>query len=170
MEIREAREDEHAALGALLVQAYAGLEGFPRPHQQPRYYAMLADVGRFARMEQVSLLVAASAQGALAGGVVYFGSMREYGGGGIAGTIPNASGLRLLAVAPAFRGGGVGRALTLACIERARQRRHAEVILHTTQAMRVAWHMYERLGFRRAQELDFLQEDLQVFGFRLALA
>jgi hypothetical protein len=44
------------------------------------------------------------------------------------------------------------------------------VILHTTAAMRVAWALYERLGFRRSEDLDFMQGELPVFGFRLRLA
>lgn len=39
----------------------------------------------------------------------------------------------------------------------------------TTEAMRTAWGMYERMGFRRSEDLDFPQEDLPVFGFRLSL-
>jgi hypothetical protein len=35
--------------------------------------------------------------------------------------------------------------------------------------MQVAWQMYERLGFVRAEELDFLQEGYPVRGFRLPL-
>lgn len=63
----------------------------------------------------------------------------------------------------------MGRALTVACIELAREKGHAEVVLHTTKAMRVAWGMYERLGFVRSADLDFSQQALQVFGFRLKL-
>jgi hypothetical protein len=44
-----------------------------------------------------------------------------------------------------------------------------EVVLHTTKAMQTAWGMYERLGFSRSPDLDFLQKDLPVFGFRLSL-
>jgi len=64
---------------------------------------------------------------------------------------------------------GVGRALTEACIQLAREAGHTEVILHTTQAMQVAWGLYERMGFERSTGLDFLQGQLPVFGFRLLL-
>lgn len=71
---------------------------------------------------------------------------------------------------PAARGAGVGKALTGKCIELARNKGQSAVILHTTGAMQVAWGMYERLGFVRSADLDFMQGDLPVFGFRLALA
>lgn len=170
LSIRDLRQDESAALGRLMVEAYSGLEGFPTPDEQPRYYAMLADIGRFARKRDTRVLVALSADGDLVGGVVYFGDMAEYGSGGIATTIANASGIRLLGIDPAFRGIGAGKALTRACIDLARDRGHVQVILHTTQAMRVAWGLYESLGFKRSVDLDFLQDGLPVFGFTLRLA
>lgn len=167
--IREARPEEFEPLGHLLVDVYTRLEGFPGPDEQPRYYALLANIGEFTRKPQAQLLVALDADDRLLGGVVYFGDMAHYGSGGSAGTLTHASGLRLLGVAPAARGLGVGRALTEACIQRARERGHARVVLHTTRAMQVAWGMYERLGFERAPELDFMQGELPVFGFSLVL-
>lgn len=167
--IRDLAPAEHETLGRLMVSVYAALEGFPKPQEQPRYYEMLANIGRFTERRETRVLVASMPDGALAGGVVYFGDMAEYGSGGTATRLKNASGIRLLAVDPQFRGLGVGRALANACINLAREKGHAEVVLHTTQAMQVAWKMYEKLGFRRAAELDFLQGELPVFGFRLRL-
>lgn len=40
---------------------------------------------------------------------------------------------------------------------------------NTTRPMRAAWRLYETLGFRRAPDPDFMQESLEVFGFRLTL-
>lgn len=167
--IRDLRRDEYDVLGRLLVQVYSGLEGFPTPEEQPRYYELLSNIGRFTETPGVRVLVALTDANELAGGVVYFADMAHYGLGGIATTIPHASGIRLLGVDPRFRGAGVGKALTFACIALAREAGHREVILHTTAPMQVAWKMYERLGFVRAEELDFLQEGYPVLGFRLAL-
>ena len=44
-----------------------------------------------------------------------------------------------------------------------------QLILHTTQAIQVAWALYLKLGFERSLDLDFSQEELQVFGFRLRI-
>ena len=95
--------------------------------------------------------------------------MARYGSGGTATSVKNASGMRLLGVDPKHRGAGVGSALTQACIQMAGDRGHAQVVLHTTQAMQVAWGLYQRMGFKRSPDLDFMQEDLAVFGFRLRL-
>lgn len=167
--IRELREAESERLGQLMVEVYSGLEGFPTPEEQPGYYAMLARIGAFADKKDAKVLVAVSSPGELMGGVVYFGDMAEYGSGGTATRVTNASGIRLLGVDPRFRGQGAGKALTQACIRLARERGHAQVVLHTTEAMRIAWGLYERMGFERSQDLDFLQGTLPVFGFRLGL-
>ena len=166
--VREARREEHAALGQLMVAAYAALEGFPTPEQQPRYYEMLTHIGRMAERPHTQLLVAV-AEGELLGGVVYFSDRAQYGSGGSATQAQEASGFRLLAVSPAARGLGVGRALAQRCVALARAARQREVIIHSTRAMQVAWGMYERMGFERSPDLDFLQEALQVYGFRLGL-
>jgi GNAT superfamily N-acetyltransferase len=167
--VRDLLPSEFDSLGRLMVEVYSNLDGFPKPADQPRYYEMLADIGRFTEKPSASVLVACSAEGRLVGGVVYFGDMTEYGSGGLATSIKDASGIRLLGVDPQFRNAGAGKALTTACIRLAKERGHSQVVLHTTQAMRVAWGLYERLGFVRSEDLDFSQQGLPVFGFRLKL-
>ena len=169
LEIRDVQEQERERLGKLMVEVYSTLEGFPGPDEQPHYYELLANIWTFAERKDARVLVALAETGELAGGVVYFGDMAQYGSGGSATQEENASGIRLLAVDPKFRGAGTGKALTRACIDLARESGHSQVILHTTMAMKLAWGLYERLGFVRAADLDFLQDDLQVFGFRLKL-
>lgn len=167
--IRDGNPDELNRLGRLLVQIYSALPDFPSIDEQPDYYDMLANIDRFTEKPSARMLVALSPNGGLVGGVVYFGDMADYGSGGTATSEPNASGIRLLGVDPAFRNNGAGKALALACIELARERGHSQVILHTTKSMREAWGLYEKLGFTRAENLDFLQQGLAVYGFRLAL-
>jgi GNAT superfamily N-acetyltransferase len=167
--VRDLSPDETAILGRMLVDVYANLPGFPTPGEQPDYYRMLADIGRFADRPATRVLGALGVDGTLLGGLVYFADMAQYGSAGIATTLRQVSGIRLLGVHPAARGRGVGKALTARCIRLARQAGHREVVLHTTRAMRVAWAMYESLGFTRAPDLDFVQGDLDVFGFRLPL-
>ncbi len=63
--------------------------------------------------------------------------------------------IRLLAVAPAARGRGVGTALIEECLRRARTTGASAVGLHTMDVMEVAVRMYERMGFVPAPETDF---------------
>ena len=167
--IRQAKAEEYKPLGELLVQVYAALEGFPRPDEQPEYYDLLRNIGAFASRPETELLVAVTEDGLLTGGVVYFADMQYYGSGGIATEEKNAAGFRLLAVAPRFQGKGIGKILTRACIQKARETGKGQLIIHSTDAMQTAWKMYEDLGFKRSADLDFLQSGFPVYGFRLQL-
>lgn len=169
-DIRDCRPDEAEALGRLLVRAYSALEGFPSPDDQPAYYERLARVAEWARRPGVRVLVACDDDGALLGGVVYFDDLAEYASGGPADGLPDAAGMRLLAVAPEARGRGVGKVLTEACLALAATSGRSRMVLHTTGAMRVAWAMYEAMGFVHEPTLDFLQGELPVFGFQRPLA
>ena len=167
--IRNANTNEFREIGALMVSVYSQLEGFPKESDQPEYYQMLTNIGELTKKPETELLVAVSSEGEIRAAVVYFGDMSFYGSGGSATKETDAAGFRLLAVDPVARGQGVGRQLTLQCIAKARRQGHSQVIIHTTEAMRAAWGMYEKLGFERSEDLDFMQVQLPVFGFRFAI-
>lgn len=168
--VRNAKPEEHSQIGRLMIDVYSNLDGFPKPADQPHYYSMLANVGDLIRKPGTEILVAFSEKHPIAGAVVYFDDIQYYGSGGIATKEPDASGFRLLAVAPAARGLGVGKLLTLECIRKAKATGRKQVIIHTTAAMQNAWAMYLKLGFRRSEDLDFMQGELPVFGFRFFLS
>jgi ribosomal protein S18 acetylase RimI-like enzyme len=167
--VRNATTSEFEKIGRLLIQVYSQLEGFPKQNEQPDYYKMLANVGDFTSRPGTELLVAVSPENEIAGAVVFFNNMQYYGSGGTATLEKNAAGFRLLAVNPALRGQGIGKLLTLECITRAKNKNLDQVIIHTTKAMQTAWKMYENIGFKRSGDLDFLQGELRVYGFRLML-
>jgi len=169
MTIREAYPQEFEKIGQLMVSVYSQLEGFPSAEEQPSYYKTLANIGSFTENPETKLLVAISTENRILGAVLYFGDMKHYGSGGTATKEVNASGIRLLAVDIDSRGLGVGKALTMACIERAKENNNSQVILHTTKAMLKAWALYEKIGFKRSPDLDFKQQGFPVFGFRLKL-
>jgi GNAT superfamily N-acetyltransferase len=78
--------------------------------------------------------------------------------------------VRLLAVAPAARGKGIGEALMRECIKRARRSGAMTLALHTTDLMRAAMRLYTRMGFQREPELDFHpRPDVTVKGYVLDL-
>ena len=73
-------------------------------------------------------------------------------------------------MAPAGRGNGAGRALTEACIARARDAGRSYLGLHTTGLMAVARAMYERMGFERYPAADFHPvPEFTVTAYRLML-
>ncbi|MBN4072749.1 GNAT family N-acetyltransferase [Crocinitomix catalasitica] len=165
--IRDAHPSEFPEVGQLMVSVYSNLEGFPSPEEQPAYYNLLANIGDLTQNLKTRLLIAVSGNGKIGGGVVYFGDMKYYGSGGTAPQEKNAAGFRLLAVNPETRGSGIGRLLSEACIQTAKDDGLPQLIIHTTEAMKLAWGMYERMGFKRSEDLDFLQDGFPVFGFRL---
>ncbi len=168
--IRIAEPNEFERIGQLMVSVYSQLEGFPNPDEQPAYYDMLRHIGTWSQKPKTELLVAVSVEGGLHGAVVLFYDMQYYGSGGSATQVKDAAGFRLLAVDHEARGKGLGRLLTQACIDRAMEAGIKQVVIHTTKSMETAWGMYERMGFRRSTDLDFMQGELPVFGFRLELS
>lgn len=165
--IRNAFPSEFEEIGKLLIRVYSQLEGFPKENEQPVYYKMLANIGDFTNHQETELLAAVDDNNAILGAVVFFNDMQYYGSGGTATQEKNSAGFRLLGVDNIARGKGIGKLLTLACIKKAAENNQKQLIIHSTLAMKTAWKMYEKLGFKRSEDLDFMQGELAVFGFRL---
>lgn len=146
--VRPVRPEEYGALGELTVAAYASI-GSVMPHQDA-YDVQLRDVKR--RAETSCVLVAATPAGEVLGGVTYVGGPDDPYSEELS---EGEAGIRMLAVAPAAQGSGIGRALTLACLERARSAGRRRMVLHTGLWMPVAIRLYESMGFVRVPELDF---------------
>ena len=60
--------------------------------------------------------------------------------------------IRMLVVDPAFRGKGIGRALSDECIARAKRDGSPIIALHTSPIMSVALPMYLKMGFVKAYD------------------
>jgi len=75
---------------------------------------------------------------------------------------------RLLAVASAARGRGVGEALIRECIARSQATGDRGMALSTMATMTAAHRIYERLGFRRSPEEDWWPgPHVQLLAFRM---
>lgn len=79
--------------------------------------------------------------------------------------------IRMLAVDADYRSKGIGKALVQKCIDSARQQNYKFVGLHTGSFMKDAILLYERAGFKRVPELDFvpLDDGIVVKAFRFDL-
>lgn len=166
LEIRPIRPEEYFGVGELTVAAYAALEGAPANHPDTEgYNAQLRDVA--GRDKGAVVLVAADAGGRVVGNVTYVpdpsSPMAEDLRDGEAG-------IRMLAVDPAAWGQGAGRALTVACIDRARVEGQEAVFLHSTEWMTTAHRLYASLGFERQPDRDWeVVPGVLLLAFRLAL-
>jgi GNAT superfamily N-acetyltransferase len=167
--IRNANPYEFEEIGKLLIHVYSQLDGFPKENEQPNYYKMLANIGAFTQYPETELLVAVDENNTITGAVVYFNDMQYYGSGGTATSEQNSAGFRLLGVDSNIRGKGIGKLLTLECIKKATENKRKQIIIHSTLSMKTAWSMYENIGFKRDENLDFMQGELAVFGFRFPL-
>lgn len=144
--IRRILPSDYPAIGRITLDAYEG----NLDHLDDGYRNELQDVA--ARARACPLLVAVGRDGTLLGGVTYVpgpdNPMSELEKDGEAG-------IRMLAVDPAAQGLGVGRALTLACLERARREGRSGMALYTRPANVPAQRLYESLGFVRDPERDW---------------
>jgi ribosomal protein S18 acetylase RimI-like enzyme len=164
--IRPVRRDEYARLGAITVSAYVELDGHVH---EPDYERQLADIAGRAEAEATVVLAAVDDGdgGRVLGGVTYVrdatSPMAEHAQNG-------AASIRMLAVDPAVQGRGVGRALTEACIDRARADGADDLVLHSTPWMTTAHRLYEGLGFVRDPSIDLTPvPGIDLLGFRLHL-
>ena len=145
--IRPAVPADYEPLGEITAQAYLE-DGLLLFGESDWYLDELKDVAK--RASAADVLVA-TANDDLLGGVTFVPS-----GGPLADLArPGEAEIRMLAVAHAARGRGVGQALVQACVDRASGRRPPAVVLCTQPTMHTAHRIYERLGFTRAPERDW---------------
>ncbi len=144
MDVRLAEPDELARVGEITAAAYAEFTTGP----DDSYVERLRDAA--SRAVQAELWVATE-HGDLLGTVTWCppGSpWREL-------AKPNEGELRMLAVAPAARGRGAGRALVERCEERARGDGATAMVLSSLPQMTAAHRIYLQGGYRRAPERDW---------------
>jgi predicted N-acetyltransferase YhbS len=163
LHIRNARTDDSDAIRDVTLSAYQEYAAIMPAHWENYRQSISATLAKVHPAEQI----VAEQGDTLVGTVLLFPA-------GTVLTTPDATSvtrtwpeIRLLAVAPAARGHGVGAALVRECMQRARQSGAEAVTLHTTEMMRVAMQMYERMGFVRAPELDFHPvPEITIKGYR----
>jgi GNAT superfamily N-acetyltransferase len=164
--IRDARSDDRGAIEAVTLAAYEQYATVMPAHWEGYRQNILATLAA----AQPGAQIVAEEESRIVGTVLLYpaGSvMARPGGGSITLAEPE---VRLLAVAPAARGRGVGVTLMHECIRRAHQSGAAALTLHTTDVMQTAMRLYERLGFGRAPELDIQPAPgVTIKGYRLGL-
>ena len=151
LHIRDARADDHDAIQDVTLSAYQEYAASMQAHWENYRQGILATLANAKPAEQI----VAEQNDTIVGTVLLVPAgtvLTPPNGASVTLTWPE---IRLLAVAPATRGHGIGAALVRECMRRARQSGAAALTLHTTEMMQVAMSMYERMGFVRAPELDF---------------
>jgi ribosomal protein S18 acetylase RimI-like enzyme len=161
MRLRRARPEDLAAAGEVTVAAYAEF-GSGNPDE---YVAHLRGAER--RDREAELWVATPDDSEEILGTVTIcpeGSVwREI-------AKPGEGEFRMLAVAPAARGRGVGAALVGLVVDRFRREGATAIAMSTLPEMRSAHRIYEAAGFIRAPERDWSPTDtVHLIAYRLEL-
>jgi GNAT superfamily N-acetyltransferase len=156
--VRDVRPDELDAVGALTVAAYEGLV-------TDGYREVLRDVPL--RATEAAVMVG-ELDGAIAGTVTLVPPTAAERWRN--SDEPDAGTIRMMGVAPQFRGHGVGSALVAACIDRGRAAGWRQLALVTTADMRSALPIYLAAGFVRDESIDkVVNDDMLLIGYRLQL-
>lgn len=159
LEVRCARPEDFAALGALSAAVYVD-EGWASEGYAP----VVRDVA--ARAAEATVLVAVEGD-ALLGGV----TVATRGGRYAEQAEPGEAVVRMLVTAPQARGRGVGERLMRACLDAAVDDGCTRVKLSTQAGMASAHRLYERLGFVRTPADDWSPEPgLRLMTYALELA
>jgi ribosomal protein S18 acetylase RimI-like enzyme len=146
VEVREAKPSEHPAIDELAPLAWEVLKpGYDRSS----WDGLLQSLGQTSRLAESGKLLAAVQGETVCGAVAYMPPGRS----NPKIFPPEWPSIRMLVVAPSHRGNGIGRRLTEACIEHARQDGASCIGLHTSPIMSVALPMYLRMGFVRDADL-----------------
>jgi ribosomal protein S18 acetylase RimI-like enzyme len=146
MHVRRARYEDLPAVGDLTVAAYEDfLDGPDDPYTDQLRNAE-------ARLLEAELWVAVAEDDREVLGAVTIcpdGSpWREIG-------VADEGEFRMLAVAPAAQGKGVGERLVSFCLDRFREVGSTAVVLSSLAEMSAAHRIYERLGFQRVPDRDW---------------
>jgi len=166
LKIRTARPGDREVIREVTLSAYEEYAKILPTHWEGYRESILATLADVAPAEQI----VAEQDGIIVGTVLLYPAGTVVSADEDAPVIREWPEARLLAVTPAARGRDIGTALMQECILRARRVGAPFLSLHTTDVMRAAMHLYTRLGFSRAPELDFyVAEDLTVKGYRLSL-
>lgn len=107
--------------------------------------ALRERIAHLSSLAQHGEIIVAQANGRIVGSVAYLGPGKPKS----PFYKPEWAVMRMLVVAPDMQGHGIGRMLADQCIRRAVRDRAGLFALHTSEMMKVALPMYQRMGFTR---------------------
>jgi len=168
IEIREARPEEYEEAGRVTADAYREFVTPGRSWEE--YLVRIADIADRAKR---TMIIVAVEDGEVLGTVTLELEGRtdtESRNDREAEPLrPGQAHVRMLGVAPAARGRGVGRLLMDACLEESRRAGKTLLTLNTTERMKAARRMYESMGFTRIEDTVF-PDGFVLLGYELPLA
>jgi predicted N-acetyltransferase YhbS len=167
LNIRQACSADQTVIQEVTLAAYQEYAAYISPRQWQEYRGNILDTLHDALPE---MQLVAEINGEIVGCVLMVPAEPIMGSPDSAHMQPGFPEVRLLAVIPAARGQGIGKALMLSCIAQARRAGESVLTLHSNDLMQTAIRMYERLGLQRDSDMDFRPaENVVIKGYRLDL-
>jgi ribosomal protein S18 acetylase RimI-like enzyme len=142
--LRPARAEDAGAIDAVALSAFAQYRDL-----YSDWATFSRGVGAMSALGRAAELIVAESGGRILGAVAYVGPDRPKPDF----FEPGWPAIRMLVVDPGARGGGIGRRLTQACIDRATADGAPLIALHTSPIQAVALAMYQRMGFRELRPI-----------------
>lgn len=147
--IRDFQQSDSPQVNALALRAF---EQFKDTYDD--WLTLQAKIANMTSLGEAGEIIVAEAERQIVGAVAYVGP----GAPKAAFFRPEWPIMRMLVVAPAFRGRGIGRALAEECFRRAKRDGASVFALHTSERMQVALPMYQRMGFKWAFSAPAIHE------------
>jgi ribosomal protein S18 acetylase RimI-like enzyme len=158
VQIRDALPHEHDEIGRITAEAYRSYV------RDESYLVRVADVAD--RAHRTVILVAIDDTGSIVGSLTLELSTRVNPDDDPLEA--HRAHIRMLGVAPAAQGHGIGTALMREAERRAIEAGKSEMTLHTTERMRAAQAMYAALGYERMPD-EVLPDGFVLLGYRKEL-
>jgi len=143
--IRDYQSADQSPLRDLALASFAQYKDLYHPWEE-----FQAKVAGWTSLAESAELIVAEDQGVPVGAVAFVPPLASPGG-----HFPKDwAAFRMLIVDPKARGKGIGKQLTLECIQRARDQNGSTIGLHTSPVMAVALAMYLKLGFCLDRDIE----------------
>jgi len=142
---RPYRKTDKKQLNRLALEAFA---------QYQDYYtdwpAIKKIIGNMADLENITEIIVVEESGTIIGGVAFAPPSSQPKKDFDSST----ASIRMLVVSPSQRNRGIGKKLTMECIDRAKDLGAKKICLHTSPIMKVALSMYLRIGFKKIKDIE----------------
>jgi len=147
---RKATTEDLAALQQTMIEAYKGYQNILLPEYWEKMKGNLANEETSIHLLELGTGFVCEHKGFVIGVVFVVPS-----GNPTALFSAEWSYIRMLGVLPKYRGLGIASALMSQCIDHAIEAGEQVLALHTA-GYQSAWHIYERLGFRKVKDLELI--------------
>ncbi|MGE6631906.1 GNAT family N-acetyltransferase [Bacillus sp. NPDC077027] len=162
--IREAKPEDGEAIRQVLVKSYAQYEPQFTEEGWRDYSAKVAEA---AENPHVELMLVAEWEGHIVGALQMFrSSEKAYDKPEMGITSPI---VRFLGVDPEVRGRGIAETLLRRSLDMTKEWGEDVMYLHTSDKMQAAIRLYEKLGFERAYDKEFVNNGTHVKSYRFVI-